>query len=183
MNWSAFILAAVVALTLDASLMPAFEFAGATPSLVGCLAAYVALHAERKRAWWGCWWLGLLQDLSSPMSVEGTITFVPGPYALGFLLGGALILAVRAEVMRRSMVAASVATLGLLSMAGLVWTMVWTLRGWSSDAGWPWTGSALGQLWQMFLVAMISGVVALPISWLLGRTFDHWGFPASRRRR
>jgi hypothetical protein len=35
----------------------------------------------------------------------------------------------------------------------------------------------------MVLVAAISAPVALPVSWLLGRTFDHWGFPASRRRR
>jgi rod shape-determining protein MreD len=183
MNWSAFILAAAVALTLDASLVPAFEFAGAAPTLVGCLAAFVALHAERRRAWWGCWWLGLMQDLSSPMSIDGTVTFVPGPYALGFALGAALILAVRAEVMRRSMVAASVATLGLLVMAGVVWTMVWTIRGWGPDGSWPWVGSAAAQLWHMLVRAAVTSVVALPVSWLLGRTFDHWGFPASRRHR
>ena len=60
MSWSAFILAAAVALTMDASFMPVFEFAGVTPSLVGCLAAFVALHAERRAAWWGCWALGVL---------------------------------------------------------------------------------------------------------------------------
>jgi hypothetical protein len=26
-------------------------------------------------------------------------------------------------------------------------------------------------------------LLALPVAWLLGRTFDQWGFPASRRRR
>jgi rod shape-determining protein MreD len=118
-SWSAFILAAAAALTLDASLMPAFAFGGATPSLVGCVAAFVALHAERRRAWWGCWVLGLLLDLSSPMAIGGAVTFVPGPFALGFALGAALVLSVRAEVMRRSMVAASVATLAMMVMASL----------------------------------------------------------------
>ena len=183
MSWSAFILAAAAALTLDASLMPAFDFAGATPSLIACVAAFVALHAERRRAWWGCWWLGLLQDLSSPMAIDGTVTFVPGPYALGFALGAALVLVVRSEVMRRSMIAAAVATLGLLVMAGIVWTMVWTLRGWASDGSWPWVGSAAAQFGRMSMRAAVTAVVALPVSWLLGRTFDHWGFPASRRRR
>jgi hypothetical protein len=33
------------------------------------------------------------------------------------------------------------------------------------------------------LWSVTSAVAALPVSWLLGRTFDHWAFPASRRRR
>jgi rod shape-determining protein MreD len=183
MNWSAFILAAAVALTLDASLMPALEFAGATPSLVGCLAAFVALHAERRRAWWGCWTLGLLVDLSSPVAIDGSMAFVPGPNALAFTLGAALVLSLRAELMRRSMIAAAVATLGLLALASLAWTMVWTLRGWGPDGEWPWTGTASSQLLRDLTRAAVTAVLALPVSWLLARTFDHWGFPASRRRR
>jgi rod shape-determining protein MreD len=182
-SWPAVILAAAAALTLDASFMPAFSFGGATPSLAGCVAAFVALHAERRRAWWGCWLMGLLLDLSSPMSIGGSVTFVPGPFALGFALGAALILSLRAEVMRRSMVAAAVATLALLAMASLVWTTVWAVRGWWPDGQWPWAGSAAGELSRRLLWSGISAIAALPVSWLLGRTFDHWAFPASRRRR
>jgi rod shape-determining protein MreD len=182
MNWSAFILAAAVALTVDASLMPAFEFGGATPTLAGCLAAFVALNAERRRAWWGCWWIGLLQDFSSPAAIEGTVTFVPGPNALGFALGAALVLSLRSEVMRRGMVASAAGTLGLMVMAGLVWTMVWTIRGWTSDGSWPWIDGSLAQFGRMLMRAAVTAVAAVPFGWLLGWTFDHWGFPASRRR-
>ncbi len=183
MSWSAFILAAAVALTMDASFMPVFEFAGVTPSLVGCLAAFVALHAERRAAWWGCWMLGLLLDLSSPVSIAGTVLFVPGPHALGFALGAAGVLSVRSEVMRRSMVAAAAATLAVLVLASLVWTSLWSLRGWWPDGEVPWAGNALVELWHLLLASAYTTLLALPVAWLLGRTFDHWGFPASRRRR
>jgi cell shape-determining protein MreD len=183
MSWAAFILAAAAALTLDASFMPVLQFGGVTPSLVGCLAAFVALHAERRAAWWGCLVLGLLVDFSSPVAVGGGVTFVPGPNAVGFTLGAAMVLSLRAEVMRRSMMAAAAATLVLMSLAAVAWTFVWALRSWWPDGQPVWTGSALSQLWHQMLVALVSAVLALPVSWTLGRTFDQWGFPASRRRR
>lgn len=183
MNWAAFTLAAAVALTLDASFMPVLRFAGTTPSVVGCVAAFVALHADRRRAPWGCWLLGLLVDFSSPVTAGGTLAFVPGPSALGLVFGAAAILALRAEVMRRSMVAASAGTLVLLVAAGLVWTAVWLVRGMWPDAAVPWSGSASTELARRSLDAVASAVLAVPVSWALGLTFDHWGFPASRRRR
>jgi rod shape-determining protein MreD len=183
MSWAAFTLAAAAALMLDASFMPVLRFAGTTPSLVGCVAAFVALHADRRRAWWGCWLLGLLLDLSSPVAVGGSLGFVPGPHALGFTFGAAAILSLRSEVMRRSMVAASAGTLVLLLAAGLVWTSMWIVRGLWPGAAVPWAGSSASELMHQFLDAVASAALAIPMSWLLGRTFDHWGFPASRRRR
>jgi len=183
MSWSAFILTAAIALTMDASIMQVFEFMGATPSLVGCLAAFVALHAERRVAWWGCLMLGLLFDLSSPVSIAGALVFVPGPYAAGFALGAAAVLSVRAEVMRRSMLAAAFATLALLILASLVWTMLWTLRGWLPAGEVPWAGSAAGELFRKMVWSCVTAIASLPVAWLLGRTFHYWDFPASRRRR
>jgi rod shape-determining protein MreD len=183
MNWAAFTLAAAAALTLDASFMPVLRFAGTTPSLVGCVAAFVALHADRRRAWWGCWLLGLLLDFSSPVAVGDALGFVPGPHAMGFTFGAAAILSLRSEVMRRSMVASSAGTFLLLLGASLVWTALWIVRGLWPDAAVPWVGNSAAELGHQALDALASGILAIPVSWLLGRTFDHWGFPASRRRR
>lgn len=183
MSWAAFTLAAAAALTLDASFMPVLRFAGTTPSLVACVAAFVALHADRRRAWWGCWLLGLLLDLSSPVAAGGALGFVPGPHALGFTFGAAAIMSLRSEVMRRSMVASSAGTFLLLLAAGLVWTAIWIVRSMWPDASLPWTGSSFAELTHQVLDAVASAVLAVPVSWVLGRTFDHWGFPGSRRRR
>lgn len=183
MSWAAFVLAAAAALTLDASFMPVLRFAGTTPSLVGCVAAFVALHADRRRAWWGCWLLGLLLDFSSPVAVGGSLGFVPGPHALGFTFGAAAILSLRSEVMRRSMVASSVGTFVLMVGSSLVWTAMWIVRGMWPEAATPWAGGAAAELAHQAMDAIASAVLAVPVSWLLGRTFDQWGFPASRRRR
>lgn len=183
MRIAVFVLAAAVALTLDASLMPALTLGGAAPSMVGALAAFVALHAERRTAWWACWTLGLLLDLSNPMPVAGAATFVPGPFAVGFTLGAALILGTRAEIARRSFLANGAATLALLLMASVFWTGVWMVRGWWPDGEWVWAGSALGELGRKAWWSLWSAVVAMPLSLLLGLTFDRWGFAVSWRSR
>ena len=183
MKPAVFVLAAAVALTLDASLMPALSLGGAAPSLVGALAAFIALHAERRAAWWGCWTLGLLLDLSSPMPIAGAATFVPGPFAVGFTLGAALILGTRAEISRRSFVAQGVATLVLLLMAGLVWTSVWMVRGWWPDGDWVWAGSALGELVRKGWWSLWSAAVAMPLSLLLAPALERWFFTAAWRSR
>lgn len=183
MSAAAFLVAAAVALTLDAALMPAFTLWGAAPSVVGCVAAFVALHADRRAACWGCWTLGLMLDLSTPMPVGGAATIVPGPFAVGFALGAVLVLGLRADVSRRTEVATAAATFVLLLMASLVWTAVWMVRGWWPDGEWVWAGSAIGELGGKMWWCAISAFGALPLSWLLGRTYAWWNFPLSWRRR
>jgi rod shape-determining protein MreD len=183
MSLATFLIAAALALTLDSAIMPLCTLMGATPSLVGCVASFVALHAERRAAWWGCWALGLLLDLSSPMPVGGAVLLVPGPYALGFTAGAALILQARAEVSRHSYVTSLVATFAMLVMASLVWTSIWTVRGWWPDGDWAWMGGPAAELGRKAWWSLWTALVAVPVSLVLDRTERWWGFVVPWRTR
>ncbi|MCE9619110.1 MAG: hypothetical protein K8R92_04305 [Planctomycetes bacterium] len=178
-----FILAVAIALPMDAAFMPVFSIGGASPSLAGILAAFVSLNALRRSAWWGCFLLGLLVDLSSPQLVGGELLFLPGPNTLGFALGSGAVTVLRGLLLRRSMLTVAAMTFALLFAASLVWVFLWSMRGLWPDAAVPFAGSAMQELGKRAGWCCASAVMGLPVGWALNRTYGWWGFPGVGPRR
>ena len=176
-RWSMFILAVALVLPIDAAFMPVFSIAGASPSLAGILAAFVSLNASRRAAWWGCFLMGLLVDLSSPQLVMGSLLFLPGPNTLGFALGSGTVTVMRSLLLRRSMLTVAAMTFVLLLAVSLIWVFIWSVRGIWLDGSVPFSGSALQELGKRMGWCLSSAVVGLPIGWALNRTYSWWGFP------
>ena len=92
MRWVVFAVLAVVGLIFDTGLsdvMRIEKLGHIRPSLCAVVAVFVALSAPRTAALWACFVLGLLLDLSHPLTVaENRVAYLIGPSALGYLFGG-----------------------------------------------------------------------------------------------
>lgn len=178
MRFALFLIVLAVALAADASLMPALELGGAVPSAVAALVTFVVLLASRDAAWLAAVVAGVAVDLTAPLTFDGGVFVVVGPWALGFAFGTQLLLTIRGMLVRRNPLAIAAATFVLLMSATLVWCAVWSLRAWLPESLPPWGGeSVLRAFAEKSRWALWSAVVALPVGWLLLRTVRAWGFP------
>jgi rod shape-determining protein MreD len=180
MRWATFIGAALVAIVADASLMGALEVGGIAPRLTVVLVTFVALNADALTASWAAVLCGALIDLSDPsMTGPRSPHFLLGPHALGLLFGVQGLVALRGSVVRRNPLALGAMTALLAVADGLVWVAIWTVRSWYPDSPPPWgESSSLGQVGRQVLQALSTGIVAIPVGWLLARTMPAWGFPS-----
>jgi cell shape-determining protein MreD len=116
MNWIVAAIVAWVLMGVEKGLRGALELgaSGVAPSFVFAFAAFLALVAQPGPALWTCLVLGLLVDLTNTLDLRagGSATIV-GPYALGFLLAGQLVLTLRGVMISRNPL-----TLGFLSLVG-----------------------------------------------------------------
>lgn len=164
MNWLMFALVAWVAVGLETGLKPALQL-GPTPiapSFLLPLAVTVALFASSSASLWCCLILGLMADLTWTMARTdaGTASLV-GPYALGYLLGGQLVLAMRGVMMRRNPL-----TVGFLSMlaaivVNVVVVAIVTLHTFYND---PIDWSPTQQLLSRLLAALYTGALGLVLA-------------------
>ncbi len=118
MRWLMFALVAWVALGLETGLKPALQL-GPTPiapSFLVPVAVLVAMFAPSAVALWSCLILGVLADLtwSIPRTDSGLATLI-GPYALGYLLAGQLVLTLRGVMVKKNPL-----TMGFLAGAAAV---------------------------------------------------------------
>lgn len=181
MRWIVFVVLAALALAFDEGIGGVLALGDTwhiQPSLCGVLAVFVALSAPRPNAVWACWILGLLLDLSNPMTTAGgRVVHLVGPYALGFAAGGQLILLGRTMVFRRRALTIGVMTFVLLLVVHAVAVMIFVIRSWYPGDPVFWTESSLGSvLVERFLMAVYSGIFAIPAGWLLVATMPLWGF-------
>lgn len=182
MRWPIFIVFALLALVLDRSLVGALEFNGVQPLAVATVAVFVALMAPKMTALWGCWLLGLLVDLASPMAGDGAVHLI-GPHALGFTFGGYLVILIRSMVFRKRALTIGVMTVACMLGVALVVVVILTIRSWfgATAGAWP-LDSATRALGYRFFVALYSGLIAMPLGWLLVRTMPLWGFQIKTSR-
>lgn len=168
MNWVVIAIMGWVALGLDTGLAGALELghSGISPSFVVVLAVYVGLAAPPIQAVWTCLLLGLVVDLISPMSLHtpaGARATIVGPYALGFVLMGQFLLAMRSMLMRQNPL-----TMALMAFAGFMIVHVfvsaaYTLRGFYDPIMWDLSA----QLIRRLAVAAYTGVIAFPLALVL----------------
>ena len=181
MRWPIFAMFAFVAVVAQLSVrnaMTLYSVLGISPDVVMPLAVFIALFAQRTSALWGCMILGLLMDLAPREHAEPY--HLLGIHALGYAAAGYMVLQMRTMVFRRRSVTVGFLTfLGLL-VASLVAVMLLAIRSWYPGAE---AYGPLSDLGRRFLIALYSGVVAVPVGRLLGLTVPLWGFQSNAPRR
>ena len=189
MRWGVFIIFALIGIAIDGGLVDVLRIESlwdVRPSFCAVLAVFVALSAPRLAALWGCFVLGLLLDLSTPYTADGNrIVWLVGPYALGLLAGGWLVVRGRTIVFRRRALTIGVMTLGCLLVAQVIIVVLLMLRsrGWYPGGPVHWTDLSLGiEVLRRILIALYSGLFGVPAGWLLVRTLPLWGFQTSVHR-
>ncbi len=189
MRWGIFAIFTLLVLSIDAGLSDLLRIESLweiRPNFCAVLAVFVALSAPRVTALWGCFVIGLLVDLSIEHITAGNRgVYLVGPYALGLLAGGWLVLRGRTMVFRRRAMTIGVMTLISLLVAQAIIMMLLVLRSRSWYPGGPihWPDNAVGiELLRRILIAVYSGIAAVPCGWLLVRTVPLWGFQSGVHR-
>jgi hypothetical protein len=188
MNWIVFTLAAWGLLGLELGLKDVLRIGDTSiaPSLVFPLAVVVSLAAPATTTLWACLLLGAAVDLTYSLELVngGPARIVLGPYALGYLLAGQLVLTMRALMIRKSFL-----TVGFLSLFGsvvchIVVTAIFALRGrydelvaFDASQQLLWR---LGSSVYTGIAGLIIGAVAMPALGALGL---HVGPPRRFARR
>ncbi|MEX0884814.1 MAG: hypothetical protein WD009_00100 [Phycisphaeraceae bacterium] len=179
MNWLVFLLLAYAAAALESGLRGLLVIGSTTPSFLIVLAVYVGLLAPASVVPWAWLVLGVVADLQPGPLAEGPIV---GPMALGYLVGGVLVLQLRKLLFRESALALVACVLAAGAAAHLVAVALLTARGWGWILAEPIAGfSPADQLATRALDLVYSALLALPVGLVLLRTTKIWGF-ASRGR-
>jgi cell shape-determining protein MreD len=183
MRWGVFLLVAFVTLAAQFSLRNVLtlqSIGAVSPDLVACLGAFVSMFAPRATALWACWLLGLIMDLGPPAGQ--TAWHLIGPQALGYTFGSLLVLHMRVMVFRRRALTAGFVTFLFVLACGLVEVMLLAVRSWYLPDT-PLYHGPLGELWIRVKVALYSGLIGMPLGWLLQTTIPAWNFVGGASRR
>ncbi len=187
MRWAVFLVFAALAMLLDGGLGTVLALEtlwGIRPSACAVLAVFVALSAPRTAALWSCLLLGLLLDLSAPLTMPGgRVLHLVGPCALGFVAGAWLVLRGRTMVFRQRALSIGAMTVLFLLAANAIAVALYAARTWYPGGPVHWTdASTAAAILRRVLIAVYSGLLAVPVGWLLVRTTPLWGFETITRR-
>ncbi|MDX2147626.1 MAG: hypothetical protein SFZ23_08905 [Planctomycetota bacterium] len=184
MNWLGFAILAWFLLGLELGLKPALGLgpAGIAPSFVFPLLTLVAMSAPPAIVHWACLSLGVMLDLTFPIELrDGKPPIVLlGPYALGSLLAGQLIVTMRGLMIRRNpLTLAFLCTCGY-AVCQVVVVAIFTLR---HATGTPLLWDAPEQLLARLGSALYTGVLALVMALALVPAAPWLGLHAAAPRR
>lgn len=176
MRWAVFAVCAYLALTIDRGLIGVLEVWQLRPSVMMILGMFIALWASRPAALGAAIILGLLVDLTNPVSLPpGQPLVLVGPHVLGFLLATLLTLEMRAIVMRRQPFAIGFMALQFSVAISIVVVSVHAVRGWYEPEFATW--SATAELLRRLGTSTYTGLLAVLVGWFLTKTIRMWGFP------
>lgn len=185
MRLGVFVIFLVVAIVVDTRFMEALRIGPVIPSIAGTLAVFLVLSAPRQSALWACLALGLLLDFSDVALFDGVYPYhLIGPYTLGFLFGANLILPMRAMVFSRNPLTFGLLTFFFLLGVTIVYLALWQVRGFYDGSPPPWgDGGVFNELGRRLLWSLYSGLIAIPVGWMLVRSAPIWGFAGGTVRR
>jgi len=152
------------------------------PNFVFPLAVMVALSAPAHVTLWACLTLGMFTDLTNTVELANGsphITVI-GPYALGYMLAGQLILTMRGLMIRRNIL-----TVAFLSMAGMVVcnivvVAIFAIRGtYETGLVFEPTKQLIARLGR----SVYTGLLALPLAMLLLPLAHPLGLAIAQQRR
>lgn len=184
MRWAVFLVAAVSAVVLDVSFLDGMAPDSAReirPSITAALAVFLTLCAPRMPALWACFLLGLALDLSLPSARSGgEVVYLVGPHTLGYVAAGYLVVRSRPVLFRQRALTIGVVTLGFVVVVNMTAILLDAVRSLHPGESFGWTGRAVG---IRLLVAIYSGVVAVPVGWGLVKSIPLWGFAVTGPKR
>lgn len=178
MNWLVFTLNAWVLLGLELGLKDSLRIGETpmSPSFVMPLAVAVAIAAPTTPALWACLSLGVALDLTNTIETAagGPARTVLGPYALGYLVAGYLVLTMRGLMMRKNILTIGFLSLACSLVANIVVTAIMAIRA-RYDVGVEFDASQqllwrLGSSLYTGVVGTILGAVMLPMLGAMGLT-------------
>lgn len=192
MRWPVFAIAAYLALVLQVGLSHHLALGNVEPQFVLLLAVFIALSAPTRATVIAAGILGLLLDLvASPYTLaasgagasEAAAVTLIGPYTLGYMTGGYLVVQLRPMLFRQHplTLAAMVLVAGAeahLVVLGLLWVRNWyePMQGFiASDELIP---RSLGLLYT----AAIGLALAYPLAWITPLFGFHTAHPSTRGR-
>jgi len=187
MRWPVFLIVSLLALVLERGLRPLLSlqigpYEDVAPSFLLVVAVFVALGAPRATVYWALMLIGVLVDVKSVLGSTATSDVViVGPHAIGFLLGAWVAIHLRNIMFREALTTMVVMTLVVGLFVALVVVALLTLRGLPLLPTEPipnW--EAIPELLSRLLGVAYSGVLALPLGWLLGKTRPIWAFAQIR---
>lgn len=178
MNWVVYLLSLWIVLGLELGLKPALALGptSVAPSLVVPLVVFVAMHAPAVTALWAATIAGLVLDLTFPIGLEGGGEVrVPGPAALGLTLAAALVLNLRAMLIKRNPL-----TLGAASGvgAGVLAVVVVVAMSIREATGDPIAWRATSELGTRVLAALFTGIAGVALALVLFPLAGTFGFSA-----
>jgi len=174
LNWAILTIMAWLAFGLELGLRDLLQIGptAIAPSFVLPLAVYVALWASRSATLWAALAIGLLVDLTAPITlVDGSTAIVAGPHALGYLLAAQLVLTIRASVLRRNPLALVVLTMVAGGIIQLVVVFLLAIRsGYDPIAIEPLPAMlvGLGSAIYSGASALVFALVLLPLTPIMG---------------
>jgi len=181
-NWLAFALIAWIVVGLEVGLKSALALGNTAiaPSFVVPYATFVALCAQPRQAFWACLVLGLMIDLTSVTSLRnGDVITVMGPYALGLILGGQLVLTMRGIMMRQNPLTLVVLAVLASIIMHVIVVAIMTTRSLFGD---PIVWDPMEQIVERLGASLYTGVAAGLMSLVLFPMAPVLGFAAGRHR-
>jgi cell shape-determining protein MreD len=186
MRWPIFIIAGYLLMVLQVGLAPHIaiptRFGPIEPQFVLLLAVFVALSAPTSVAVVASTILGLLLDLTSTYSVAQiddagqAMTHAPavilGPYALGYMAGGYLVVQMRPMLFRQHPMTIATMMLVAGTLVHLVVLAIFTVRRFYEPLeGFAATSELAARAMSLLYSAAVGLVLAYPLhktSWLFG---------------
>lgn len=168
MNWLTFSVIAWLCFGLELGLKGGLRIGPSiAPSFVMSYAVFLALLAPHRSALWACFALGLLCDLTAKIGLSGldrSVTLV-GPYTLGYLLAGQLVVTMRAMMIRKNPFTMALLAVLASAVAGVVVVAVYSFR--SILLGDPLAIQPTPELLGRLASAVYTGLLALVMSLVL----------------
>lgn len=185
MNFLITVIFTIIALSFDSSFGGIFTLRSVgsiTPLAMPCLLVFVSLFAPELVTLMTAIILGILVDLSIGQGELSGGAHLIGPNALGYLISALLILKVRNVVFRRRVLTIVVLVTSAVIVIGSVEAMVLLVRGimpWNP----PVTGGGVGEFVKLLGTAIYTGLLAVPLGWMLLSTIGVWKFHSPTGRR
>ncbi|MEM9559881.1 MAG: hypothetical protein AAF995_06200 [Planctomycetota bacterium] len=182
MNWLAFALLAWIALGMQLGLAPLLSpgSGAVVGSFVIPVLVYIGLHAPPRSAIWASLLLGVLIDLTTPMTrADGGEAYILGPYAIGCFAAGHFTLAARGLVIKRNPIAFTVLCVLASAVAGVVAVAFFTARSLYPGDPIAWTPGTelLNRLGSALFTSVFALVLSLPLALLTPfMGFAHSGY-------
>ncbi len=183
MNWPVFLIASLIAVALDGSLVQVLRVGDASPSLLMFVMVYALLNASKRTALRAAMVAGLFVDLLSPLltDADGSTVVIVGPHLLAFALGAAAFLSFRNLLYRKSPLALAFGCVIFALLVALGTTTVFLLRSmFTGDAPWG-DATATGYLLVGFARAGLTAILAAFLLPTLDRSRALWAFEGSGR--